>query len=224
MRCSKARDFYFRNIDGLLNEAEKMRLQEHLDSCLSCASLATEMEECLRLLKELPEATPSGNFEWNLKRKILQEKSVLMRQQVGIPFRGWRWGLKFAASAAAVIIIALTSIWFTLESEDRAGPVVKGIAGEPQSTYEVTQGIPSGYGILDFSQVSYPARSRMVSGDVRYVEKSFTPPRQMPIQPTTVSREDSLTNVNEILWKRIETLERQLLLLQRRLRQERSRR
>ena len=97
MRCKKAQDFIFSNCDELLNEAEKMQLLEHLDGCPSCARMAKEIEACREMVNDLPELSPSESFEWNLKRRIVQEKAKTGRGSGVTLFGEWRWGFKFAA-------------------------------------------------------------------------------------------------------------------------------
>ena len=119
MRCNKARGLYCKNRDGLLDESGRMKLQEHLDVCESCTGFVTEMDQCLDLLGDLPECCPSDNFEWNLKRRIVHEKARLVRINERLYFGDWTWGLKFIASAAAVVLIVLSGLAYMSNSQQQ---------------------------------------------------------------------------------------------------------
>jgi hypothetical protein len=232
MRCAKVRDYYLRNRDGLLNEAEKMKLEEHMDRCASCASFAREMDRCLGLLVALPEVSPSENFEWNLKRAVLHEKTRLLRMQSSVSFGDWRWGMKFVTSAAAAALIIIAGTWYMSQSEGE-----RAIFGRSQSVTSVSPSsvklTPRDYGIINFTSSAYkPSRRNTPYNLVDYTVGS------QPVNYTgsygmresrasgfaTSSREDSLLKENEFLWKRIENLELEVMVLQRRLAQERARR
>ena len=81
MRCAKAREMYLSHYDGLLDEKERILLQQHLDVCAECAAFAEEMDRCLSLAHGLPDVEPAENFEWNVKRRILEEKARAMRSR-----------------------------------------------------------------------------------------------------------------------------------------------
>lgn len=232
MRCAKVRDHYLRSRDGLLNEAEKMKLEEHMDRCSSCTNFAREIDHCLNLLADLPEASPSESFEWNLKRAILHEKTRIIRRQSAISFGDWRWGMKFVTSAAAAALIIIAGTWYVSQRSGEA-PVLGGsgsITSAPPSSVKLT---PRDYGIINFTSSAYkPTRRNTPNNLVDYTVGSqpvnYTGSYRMrDSQPTPFeanSREDSLMKENEFLWKRVENLEREVMVLQRLLSQERARR
>lgn len=232
MRCAKVRDYYLRNRDGLLNEMEKMKLEEHMDRCASCTSFAREMDRCLDLLVDLPEASPSDNFEWNLKRAILHEKTRIMRKQSSISFGDWRWGMKFVTSAAAAVFIIIGGIWYVSQrgGETQVLGGSRSVTSAPPSSINLR---PSDYGIINFTSSAYKPSRRYTPnnlvdrtigvqpidyrGSYRVLES-----QQAPFEVN--SREDSLMKENEFLWRRVENLEREVMVLQRLLSQERGRR
>jgi len=230
MRCAKVRDYYLRNRDGLLNEVEKMKLEEHMDRCASCTSFAREMDRYLDLLVDLPEASPSENFEWNLKRAILHEKTRLMRRQTTVSFGDWRWGIKFVTSAAAAAFIIIAGNWYVSQ---RGAPVPGGsrsITSVPHSSVKLT---PRDYGIINFTSSAYkPTRRNTPHNLVDYTvgsqsvnnTGSYRMRDSQPARFAANSKEDSLMKENEFLWKRMENLEREVMVLQRLLSQERARR
>jgi hypothetical protein len=232
MRCAKVRDYYLRNRDGLLNEAEKMKLEEHMDRCAYCTSFAREMDRCLDLLVDLPDVSPSENFEWNLKRAILHEKTRIMRSQSNVSFGDWRWGMKFVTSAAAAALIIITGTWYVSQKVGEA-PVLGGsrsVTSVPPSSVNLT---PRDYGIINFTSSAYKPTRRstpynLVDQTVGAQSVNYTGSYRMRDSQSAPfaanSREDSLMKENEFLWKRVENLEREIMVLQRLLSQERVRR
>lgn len=232
MRCAKVRDHYLRNRDGLLNEMEKMRLEEHLDRCDSCTSFVREMDRCLDLLIGLPEASPSENFEWNLKRAILHEKTRIVRRQSSISFGDWRWGMKFVTSTAAAALIIIAGTWYVSQ---RGGELTvlggsRSVTSAPPSSVKLT---PRDYGIINFTSNAYkPTRRNTPYNLVDYTVGaqpvnqigSYRMQDSQPAPFEANTREDSLLKENEFLWKRVENLEREVMVLQRLLSQERTRR
>jgi hypothetical protein len=224
MRCKKAQDCYFKNRDGLLNEAEKMKLQEHLGDCKACADFAIEMDRCLDLLGDLPEVSPSENFEWNIKRRILEEKSRMIRGREGSPFGQWRWGVKFAASAAAAAVLVFSGVWFLLgHDEDPALRSTVAAVHTPSRESHVPD-MPRNYEILDMTGMNYPQNMRMVSGNLGMTRRSPSSDIYMPFEDAGISRSDSLAKVNLLLTRHIQDLEVENRVLRRYLSQARSRR
>ncbi len=231
MRCAKVRDYYLRNRDGLLNEADKMKLEEHMDRCAACAKFAREMDQCLDLLVDLPEASPSENFEWNLKRAILHEKTRMIRRQSSVSLGDWRWGMKFVTSAAAAAVIIIAGSWYITRGGGRA---VSG--GSPSVSSPSASSVklsPRDYGIINFTSSAYrPSRrntpNNLIDHTVGTQPVNYTGPYGVRESQTSGfaldSRTDSLAKENEFLWKRVENLELEVMVLQRRLAQERARR
>ncbi len=163
MRCSKAKEYYFKNIDNLLNEAEKMKLQEHLAGCTACAVFKGEMDESLELLNELPEPKVSENFEWNVKRRIAQERSNILRERNGI-YVSKEWGFKFFAGAAAMVVIVLSGAWYFFGvGQQGPGAPLEIASRYENSSAEVTHVRDSGS--IRFTNTGYPAGFKMVSDD-----------------------------------------------------------
>lgn len=224
MRCKKAQNFIFSNCDELLNEAEKMQLLEHLDGCPSCARMAGEIEACREMVNGLPELSPTESFEWNLKRRIVQEKAKIGRGSGVTLFGEWRWGFKFAASAAAAIIIVFSGLWFYSNEK-----------GVPDSSPGGTHGVVSSAqrsGDAHYTQRTMPQRrftNRVYPVGLQVVSQndaggtgSFGAYRDdLPIQSYLESRLDSLVQENEVLKMHLIRLERERnyylrLLMQRR--------
>lgn len=223
MRCSKARELFFGNYDGLLDETEKMKLQSHLDRCPKCAAFVEEMERSLGLLKKLPEMAPSENFGWNLKRRILQEKSRLMRQAAGPGTIDLRWGMKFAATAAAMVVIALVGSWF-LFGDHTGAPGDQRIAERVTDAGSTRYVSSPRYDLRGYTATDRAARMRMVAEDAPGVlrDPGIAGPRAF--QDAAPSREDSLLRENAYLKRCMQKIERENLILKRYLYRNRARR
>ncbi len=217
MRCRTARDYFCRHRDGTLDEANRMRLQEHLNQCPECAEFCGEMDGCLELLGKLSEIETSENFEWNLKRRIALEKSRAMRSRATAEVGGWVWGSKFIAATAATLVIMLAGAWM-LAGRD-AGELTD---GERLSQEAIRTSAPRQQGEVRFTQTGYPAGIQYVSddylGNVPLEETS----RQLPFSMASDPRMDYLLRENELLRRQVERLRLQNAYMQRLILKQRS--
>jgi len=209
MRCRTAKDYFCRNRDGTLDEAARMRLQEHLSQCPECAEFCGEMDGCLELLDDLSEIEVSENFEWNLKRRIAMEKSKAMRSRGVSDVGGLVWGSKFVAAAAATLVIALAGAWMLVGRES-----VDLEAGERLAQETMRTSAPRQQGEVRFTQTGYPAGIQYVSddylGNVPLDENS----RQQPFSMASDPRMDYLLRENELLRRQVEALRLQNAYMQ----------
>ncbi|MDZ7860032.1 MAG: zf-HC2 domain-containing protein [Candidatus Krumholzibacteriota bacterium] len=211
MRCSKAREYYFKNRDDLLNEAERMKLQEHLAECSACLRFEKEMNAGLGLLDQLSEPEAPDNFEWNVRRKIARRKADIMRKQSRFNENS-RWSLKFFAGAAAMIVIMLLGAWYFLGDwqEDLGASLHVSGANE-------NYGIPSvsaeDNGSVGLSNTSYPEGFRMVSDDPYGSGLDNNYNGQMSPEILRQSRLRYLTKENLLLKSRVIKLKRENVML-----------
>ncbi|MCX5752426.1 MAG: zf-HC2 domain-containing protein [Candidatus Krumholzibacteria bacterium] len=225
MKCRKAQDLYFLSRDGALDEAGRMELARHLAHCSSCGLLVKEMEASLDAIGSLPELSVSDGFEWNVKRRIMQEKSKLMRRDVeGSPFVEKRWVSRFAlgAAAAAVVIVAAT---FVAQRIGMNEPTIREVSRENRAGTALVQ-MPSVEedALPDYHMSGSYAGPRMVSDNIFTIERGGESVRQSPFEVVAGSREDSLTQENEMLKRRVQRLERQLMIYRGMLDKERMQR
>jgi len=226
MKCSKAQDLYFLSRDGALDEAGRMELARHLGHCSSCGLLVKEMEASLDAARSLPELSVSDGFEWNVKRRIMQEKSRLMRRDVEAnPFGEKRWVSRFAlgaAVAAAVVIVAAT---FVVQRIGMNEPRIREASRENRTGAALIQ-TPSAEEDLfsDYHTTGSSAGPRMVSDNIFTIERGGESVRQSPFDVVAGSREDSLARENELLKRRVQRLERQLMIYKGMLDKERVQR
>lgn len=211
MRCSTAKDYFCRNRDGTLDEAERMRLQEHLNECPECAGFCGEMDGCLEMLGDLSEIEVSENFEWNLKRRIAMEKSKAMRSRAGGDVGGLVWGSKFVAATAATLIIALAGAWMLVggSSDDMK-------AGEKLARETIRTTAPrQQQGEVRFTQTGYPAGIRYVSDDYLGNVAQGESSKQLPFGMASDPRMDYLLRENELLRRKVERLKLENAYMQR---------
>ena len=225
MKCSKAQDLYFLSRDGALDEVGRMELARHLAHCSSCGILVKEMESSLDAAGSLPELSVSEGFEWNVKRRIMQEKSRLMRRDVEAnPFGGKLWASRFAmgAAAAAVIIVAAT---FVAQRFGMNEPRIREVPRESRSSAVLIPAPAAQEDIFsDYHMGGGYAGPRMVSDNIFTIERGGGSIRQSPFDVVAGSREDSLMQENELLKRRIQRLERQMMIYKSMLDKERMQR
>lgn len=215
MKCTKAQDLYFLSRDDALDDAGGIELARHLARCPSCALFVKEMEASLDAVRSLPDLNAPEGFEWNVKRRILREKSRLMRGRIEAPpFGATRWVSRFALGAAAAAAIIVLGGLFTMQRVGTFGPRVKEIAGETRLGATAVQIPVADEGVFgDYAMSGSYTGPRMVSGNIFTVERGAESTRQSPFQFVSGSREDSLARENELLKRRVRSLERQVMLL-----------
>jgi len=219
MRCSTAREYFCRNRDGELGEAERMRLQEHMEKCPECAAFCGEMDGCLEMLGGLCEMEVSENFEWNLKRRIAMEKAQTMRSHAGAQLGGKVWGAKFIFAAAATLVIALAGAWM-LAGEDPGGMTS---GGEKLAQEAVRTSRPAQQGEVRFTETGYPAGIQYVSDDYLGNSSQLEGSRQLPFTMASDPRMDYLLRENELLRRQVERLRLQNAYMQKLLIRQRAR-
>jgi len=215
MKCTRAQDLYFLSRDDELDEAGSMELARHLAACPSCALFVKEMEASLDAVRSLPELTAPEGFEWNVKRRILQEKSWLLRSHSeASPFGEKRWMSRFVLGAAAAAAVVVFAGVFAMQRIGTFEPSVKEIASEHGPGGASIQIPAADEGtISDYAMSGFNTGPLMVSDNIFTVERGAESVRQSAFQFVSGSREDSLARENELLRRRVRNLERQIMLL-----------
>jgi hypothetical protein len=224
MRCNKMRDLYFASRDGRLDESERMRLARHIAECPSCSLFVREMDASLNAAKGLPELSAPEGFEWTVKRRILEERTKLMRRENAMEIGGRVWASRFGLGAAAAAIVVLVAA-FAMDRPGSRAPSVKEIAGQERVSGVAGQASPMGDGALvGFSDGGFYTGPRMVSGDIVTVGGGPEATREEPFRFVGSAREDSLARENAMLKKRIESLGREIVILKSMLDEQRRQR
>lgn len=225
MKCRTAQDLYFLSRDGALDETGRMELARHLAHCSSCGLFVKEMEASLDAACSLPELSVSDGFEWNVKRRIMQEKSRLMRRDVKTnPFGDKGWVSRFALGAAAAAVVIVASV-FVAQRIGMNEPKIREVARDDRGSSTLIQTPSAEEGVFsDYHTAGSYAGPRMVSDNIFTIERGGESVRQSPFAVVAGSREDSLAQDNELLKRRIQRLERQLMIYKSMLDKERIQR
>ncbi len=225
MKCRKAQDLYFLSRDQALDEAGRMELARHCAHCSSCGLFVKEMEASLDAARSLPEASVSDGFEWNVKRRIMQEKSRLMRRDVdGSPFGEKGWVSRFALGAAAAVVV-IVGATFAAQRFAANEPKIREVSrGDRESAALIQAPSPEENLFSDYHMTGSYAGPRMVSDNIFTIERGGESVQQSPFGVVAGSREDSLAQENERLKRRVDRLERQLMIYKGMLDKERVQR
>lgn len=226
MKCRKAQDLYFMSRDGALDEVGRMELARHLVHCSSCGLLVKEMEASLGAARSLPELSVSDGFEWNVKRRIMQEKSRMMRRDVEEnPFGEKRWVLRFASGAAVAAAVVIVAATFVVQRTGMNEPRIREVSRENRTSAALIQTASAEEDVLsDYHMAGSYAGPRMVSDNIFTIERGGESVRRSPFEIVAGSRGDSLAQENELLKRRIQRLERQLMIYKGMLDKERMQR
>jgi len=113
MNCAECKELLVAYIEGLLDEAEKRSVAEHLKSCASCRAELKEVRELQGRLVKNGNTLTQSNLEEVVLDQIIREQNVRLKSdnKIGASLRIRRIIMKSPITrmaAAAVIIIAVT--------------------------------------------------------------------------------------------------------------------
>ena len=116
MNCRRARKAIFRFVDGLSDEKMQLDLEQHLAGCPACEKLARSLARSLDLVRRTPQETLDENFNWKVRLAVHNERTTMRERaaSTGSLFRAWN--LRFAASAAAGVTVAIAAGWLAVAS------------------------------------------------------------------------------------------------------------
>jgi len=109
MNCKRARAAISLFLDERLDPTRQARLNRHLERCPDCAAYLRDLRDGLAMLHEQPEAEPSPNFDWNLRRKLQRaalEREIMLQRPARVSF----WP-RFAVGAAAALAVCVVGVW-----------------------------------------------------------------------------------------------------------------
>jgi len=219
--CRKARELYFAGRDEPLDEIRRMKLERHLAECPDCAAFVRDSDASLGLLKGLPEIVPSEGFEWNVKRRILQEKARIIRRQEGTRFGERSWAGRFAVGAAAAVIAVGSFVLFDIDRGRERAPAVRSVAVRETGAGVAATVRGSSGAVTDVAALGRGSGPRMVADNLFRSETTGGIVRRMPFTLVPVSREDSLAQENALLKRQLAELARQVSALKTMLYEER---
>ena len=121
MNCEKCTDLISDFVDGSLSAQERNTLSQHLDECLSCADVRSDLHSIISFCQSQRgqyEAPPNDKALWLRIRNVI-EADALAPAATPATTRSWTawigktWELSFpqlaAATAAIVLVVALST-------------------------------------------------------------------------------------------------------------------
>ncbi len=177
-------------VDGEQPEAERVRIEAHLRTCLSCRREADGIAKVNALLRGLPQVEPAAD----LGERMRQRLEVDGRDEQ--PRRTWRpalWGLP-ALAAAAVAALVLYSTLFEAGTNRSAG------AGAGRTTRLARAGAPSPAAERVVAPVAEgPEHATIVAGDApEDVPRDLIEHPELFLRLPVVRRLDKLEHFEEV--------------------------
>jgi len=84
MNCRKARSLLSLRLDGCISYGEERRLSQHLESCASCSSEYSGLEQTVRAVRDLPEIPPRESFVEEVLEAVRYADQVPSLPRVGL--------------------------------------------------------------------------------------------------------------------------------------------
>jgi hypothetical protein len=138
MNCEKCEELIGDLLDGALNSRDELTLNSHLEECLNCASVRTDLDSILsfcRANRGQYSALPNDKALWLRIRNVIEASNAdgPSREAVATPksflsswmSRSWELSLpQLSASLAAIVLVVSLVTFVGLRRWDRNGPVV----------------------------------------------------------------------------------------------------
>jgi hypothetical protein len=118
MNCEKCQDLISDFVDGSLSQEDQSTLNSHLEECLSCADVRSDLQSLVgfcRTQRGQYDAVPNERALWLRIRNVIEAESVVAAPATREPRNSWlrrSWELSFpqlAASAAAIVLVVSLS-------------------------------------------------------------------------------------------------------------------
>jgi hypothetical protein len=176
MNCAECRELLVGFLEGLVDQAEKERVREHIRSCAGCTAELEKLEKLHKSLISNGEALGESDFEAEVFNRILREQKEKLKDsgQAGQTINVWRMIMKspIIKLAAAAVIIAAVLFFFTQPGSVALADVAKKvrqfdtlIQQEQRSVYAIGQTEP---GFITNAK-------KYVSTDYGSVEEQYDP-------------------------------------------------
>ncbi len=120
MNCAKCKELLVGFLEGLVDEAEKRRISEHVKSCANCTAELEKLEKLHKSLISNGEVLGKSDLEAEVFNRILREQKEKLKTagQAGQTINFWRMIMKspiIKFAAAAAIILAAGILIFVVE-------------------------------------------------------------------------------------------------------------
>ena len=146
MRCSKARDYLSRDMDGLLPPDATAGLRDHVDKCRECQSFREDLALGRRLMAASEPQLPD-NFDWKLQLRLNQA----LQQRAGETAYPWQeesasrrnaWLPAFGA-ATSIGLAAVLAFAVFLGPERTSAPMVAAAPGRSTPAVVSASALPA---------------------------------------------------------------------------------
>lgn len=125
MKCYKARKCISDYIDGALDAGRVSSLEKHLDTCSDCRQMLQDFQKIKKQARNLAEFEPSGQI-WFRIRSRLKEKTEDREAEAKARFLLFPARLRYAVSAALLMLVVVGAFVIGLRMLDRKGPLSQG--------------------------------------------------------------------------------------------------
>jgi hypothetical protein len=111
-------------VDGHVSDAQRASAESHAGRCATCADRLASLRASVEAARELPSSAPAPDDLWgDIRRTIEAGKVARLDTPGGAGPRGW-WVTPARVIAAAVVLVALSSVLTTAILRSRATPMV----------------------------------------------------------------------------------------------------
>lgn len=188
--CRRARTWISRSMDDDLDEASRLRLNEHIGSCAECRRHQEILLQGRAVLRGA-EAEPSDNFEWKVQlgiQKALRERASAAEvdaRRVGF----WRPAVASAAAVALLVIgagqVLLPGDEASSEQPDTTVGAARVVEAAPVATPDLSGGVPGTPIEVDATGSGFGIRTVGSFGD-RFKGDLYDPMRSANPHPPTI--------------------------------------
>ncbi|MBC8104888.1 MAG: zf-HC2 domain-containing protein [Cytophagales bacterium] len=121
--CKKIQPRLSEYVDGALDGETTWSLKRHLSSCAVCSQVESDLRGTSSLLRSLPEAGPSLDFEARLAKRLADQVLEPRRAPLLDRLRDWWYDAPYARPAvtSGLAVAALLPIAFVAFGGSRAG-------------------------------------------------------------------------------------------------------
>ena len=137
MNCEKCEELIGDLLDGALNSRDELTLNSHLEECLNCASVRSDLDSILsfcRANRGQYSALPNDKALWLRIRNVIESSNadepsrdvVATRKSFFPSWMGRSWELslpQLSASVAAIVLVVSLVTFVGLRRWDRGAPV-----------------------------------------------------------------------------------------------------